>query len=103
VTIHVNPYYLRLHLPGPVLEDDASSASYDPGPGTLTVVLTKAQPGQVFKDLDLLARLLAPPPKETTTPSIEVLDSQETEDEELSSAMKDLDLDAEKKEILEGI
>jgi hypothetical protein len=106
VTIHIAPYFLRLHLPGAVLEDDASSASYDPGPGTLTVVLTKETAGQDFPDLDLLAKLLAPPPKEKEGgPSIEVISSEDVEgadDENLSTRFQALDLDAEKREILEG-
>jgi protein SHQ1 len=43
-----------------VLEDDESSASYDPSSGTLAVRLTKETPGLHFPDLDLLAKLLAP-------------------------------------------
>ncbi|CAE6408282.1 unnamed protein product [Rhizoctonia solani] len=57
---HINPYFLRLNFPHPVLEDDHSSASYDPSLGTLTVRLTKETSGVHFPDLDLLAKLLAP-------------------------------------------
>jgi protein SHQ1 len=108
VTIHVSPYFLRLHLPGPVLEDDASSANYDPGQGTLTVILSKEVPGQEFPDLDLLAKLLAPPPKQKEgRPGIEVLASEDTEDgkedDGLAEKLQSLDLDAEKREILEGV
>ncbi|KAJ1310308.1 hypothetical protein OPQ81_007047 [Rhizoctonia solani] len=57
---HINPYFLRLNFPQPVLEDDDSSASYDPSSGTLTVKLTKETKGSHFPDFDLLAKLLAP-------------------------------------------
>ncbi|EUC67149.1 box H/ACA snoRNP assembly protein SHQ1, putative [Rhizoctonia solani AG-3 Rhs1AP] len=57
---HINPYFLRLNFPHPVLEDDESSASYDPSSGTLTVKLTKETKGIHFPDLDLLSKLLAP-------------------------------------------
>ena len=60
LTLHVNPYFLRLTFPHRLVENDESSAQYDPSSGYLTIVLTKEVPGQHFKDLDLLARLLAP-------------------------------------------
>lgn len=59
-SVHINPYFLRLNFPHPILEDDDSSASYDPSSGTLTVRLTKETKGTHFPDLDLLAKLLAP-------------------------------------------
>ncbi|KAH0830611.1 SHQ1 protein-domain-containing protein [Lanmaoa asiatica] len=81
LTVHINPYFLRLHFPHAVVEDDSSTALYDPSTGYLTITLTKAVKGQIFADLDLLAKLLAPrssrlPP----APSIEVLDSPSGED-----------------------
>ncbi|CAK5264920.1 unnamed protein product [Mycena citricolor] len=73
-SLHLNPYFLRLTLPHPVLEDDDSSAKYDAGTGYLTVTLAKANPGQDFPDLDLLSKLLAPrPATQTQPPQIEVL------------------------------
>ncbi|CAE6355501.1 unnamed protein product [Rhizoctonia solani] len=59
-SVHINPYFLRLNFPHPVLENDDSSASYDPSSGTLTVKLTKETKGIHFPDLDLLTKLLAP-------------------------------------------
>ncbi|KAH6919073.1 SHQ1 protein-domain-containing protein [Coprinopsis sp. MPI-PUGE-AT-0042] len=80
LTVHVNPYYLRLNFPHNLLEDDASSAKYDGSSGNLTVTLTKEVKGQDFEDLDLLAKLLAPrQTKNKTTTSIEVLASTTTE------------------------
>ncbi|KAF8201459.1 SHQ1 protein-domain-containing protein [Pholiota molesta] len=60
VTVHVNPYFLRLNFSKPLLEDEESSANYDPSSAMLTVTLTKENKGEVFEDLDLLAKLLAP-------------------------------------------
>ncbi|TCD62290.1 hypothetical protein EIP91_007086 [Steccherinum ochraceum] len=107
-TIHINPYYLRLNFSHPLLEDDESSARYDPGSGYMTVTLTKAVKGQKFEDLDLLAKLLAPPPStEPQGPLIEVLDSEsshappaETSEDDLVEAIENLSL--EQKQILEG-
>lgn len=104
-TLHINPYYLRLNFTHALQEDDEASAQYDPGTGFLTVTLTKAVPGQVFEDLDLLAKLLAPRPTEPAAqgPLIEVLDSEETAEsveDDLVARAESLSLDQQ--EILEG-
>lgn len=104
-TLHINPYFLRLNFPHPLKDDDdASSAQYDPSSGYLAVTLTKAVPGQDFKDLDLLTKLLAPRRSERADggPLIEVLDSQETrsEDEDLAARASGLSLDEQ--ELYEG-
>ncbi|CAA7265397.1 unnamed protein product [Cyclocybe aegerita] len=97
VTVHVNPYFLRLHFSKPLLEDDGSSAKYDPSSGYLTVTLTKENKNEVFDDLDLLAKLLAPlrTAESGPSPSIEVLSSGTyTEDEdELASKTEALSLE----------
>ena len=80
---------------------------YDPSTGYLTVTLTKEVPDQDFKDLDLLAKLLAPrPPKEEQTqPVIEVLDTQvTTEDDDAEDLVERTQgLTLEQHEILEGV
>lgn len=85
-SLHVNPYFLRLNFSYPLLEDEQSSAKYDPGPGFVTVTLTKETRGQEFKDLDLMAKLLAPRPSKTT-PLIEVLD------DDLAASMDKVSID----------
>ncbi|KAI0807205.1 SHQ1-domain-containing protein [Fomes fomentarius] len=113
-TVHINPYFLRLNFSHPLVENDASSAVYDPSTGYLTVTLTKEVPGQDFKDLDLLAKLLAPrPPRDAPTqPVIEVLDTQDAalddETDELVERTEELNLEQtqeltqEQREILEA-
>jgi protein SHQ1 len=83
LSLHVSPYFLRLNFPASVVEDDRSSAIYDPASGYLTLTLTKVNPGENFPDLDLLGKLLAPPAHQGTPqrPTIEVLASQETNTE----------------------
>ena len=104
--MHINPYFLRLNFPHPLVEDDASSAVYDPSTGYLTVTLTKEVPGQDFKDLDLLAKLLAPRPPSDAPPQpvIEVLDSEESahDDDTDDLAERARELTLEQREILEG-
>ncbi|THU99343.1 SHQ1-domain-containing protein [Dendrothele bispora CBS 962.96] len=104
-SLHINPYFLRLNFSHSVVEDDASSAKYDPGSGYLTVTLTKEIKGQEFKDLDLLAKLLAPRPT-VSAPSIEVLSTQDTagddnDEHELVAQTQKLSL--EQKELLEAV
>lgn len=64
LSVYCKPYLLKLHLPGRVLDDEHCSATYDPdeGGGTLKISVVKETPGEVFQDLDLTTRLLAPPP-----------------------------------------
>ncbi|TFY77422.1 hypothetical protein EWM64_g6594 [Hericium alpestre] len=116
LSVHISPYFLRLNFPGNVLEDENSSAVYDPSTGYLTVTLTKEEKGQDFPDLDLLAKLLAPKPVQTRAPQgpvIEVLasheadDADEDNDQELVDRARGLSLDeagltAEQREILEA-
>ncbi|KAH9952191.1 SHQ1-domain-containing protein [Amylocystis lapponica] len=104
-SVHVNPYFLRLNFSHPLLENDDASAVYDPGSGYLTITLTKEAKGQDFKDLDLLAKLLAPRPseREPSEPVIEVLQSEEAEDantDELVQQTRNLSL--EQHEILDA-
>jgi protein SHQ1 len=82
LSLHVAPYFLRLNFPASLLEDDQSSAVYDPASGYLTLTLTKQNPDQNFPDLDLLSKLLAPSPQNTGRgPTIEVLGAQDTRNE----------------------
>ena len=104
--MHINPYFLRLNFSHHLLEDDASSAQYDPGTGYLTVTLTKEVSGQEFKDLDLLAKLLAPrPSKEGPTQAvIEVLHSEDAAESDDTDGLVERTqrLTLEQQEILEG-
>ena len=68
-----------------MIEDDNSTAVYDPSTGYLTITLTKAVKGQIFPDLDLLAKLLAPRSSQPAPPpSIEVLESPPPEEDGVS-------------------
>jgi protein SHQ1 len=104
LTVHINPYFLRINFPHSVLEDDQSSASYDPGSGYLTVTLTKETKGLEFPDLDLLAKLLAPRHVEAPKqPAIEVIGSETSPQNELEELVDLTDaMSLEQREILEG-
>lgn len=83
----MNPYFLRLNFSHPLKSDEDASASYDAGSGYLSVKLLKETPGQAFKDLDLLAKLLAPRPVEqpASHPVIEVLSSENADEGEVDA------------------
>ncbi|KAF8136403.1 SHQ1 protein-domain-containing protein [Boletus edulis] len=103
LTVHINPYFLRLHFSHAVVEDDDSAANYDPRTGYLTVTLTKVVKGQAFADLDLLAKLLAPRSSPPLMPAIEVIEPPPEEDDigQLSRSAARLTLD-EKDEFLKA-
>ncbi|XP_046581089.1 protein SHQ1 homolog [Haliotis rubra] len=54
------PYFLRLNLPGNIVEDGRETANYDADAGTFTIRAAKQTAGQVFDGLDMLTKLLAP-------------------------------------------
>lgn len=105
MTVHINPYFLRINFPHTVLEDDQSSAAYDPSSGYLTITLTKHAKGQDFPDLDLLAKLLAPRNVEVSRPpAIEVIGSEtslHSESDELVDSFGAISLEGQQ-EFLEG-
>jgi protein SHQ1 len=103
LTVHVNPYFLRLKFSHAVVEDDDSSAQYDAGSGYLTVTLTKETRGQEFTDLDLLAKLLAPRSSVPARPTIEVLSSEDSPQlSEDTLANRTAEMSLEEREILQG-
>ncbi|XP_066155523.1 protein SHQ1 homolog [Euwallacea fornicatus] len=52
------PYYLRLTLPGEILEDENSKSSFDTDSGEFSFTFTKVISGENFKDLDLITTFL---------------------------------------------
>ncbi|KAF5391376.1 hypothetical protein D9757_002057 [Collybiopsis confluens] len=100
-SLHINPYFLRLNFTNALIEDDASSAQYDPSTGYLTVTLSKEIKGQEFKDLDLLAKLLAPRPT-VQEPLFEVIASQSTAEDPDSLVSRAQNLSLYDKEISEA-
>ncbi|XP_050528708.1 protein SHQ1 homolog [Daktulosphaira vitifoliae] len=79
-----SPYYLRLHLPGEIVENDSSTGSYDWDSYTFTFKLSKVNPGKIFPDLNLINKFLIPKKKLTTGTSIEIIgecSNNETDDD----------------------
>ncbi|XP_018413470.1 PREDICTED: protein SHQ1 homolog [Nanorana parkeri] len=57
---YAKPYFLRLTLPGRIVEDGRQKATYNADDGVFTVRVPKETPGQNFEGLNLLTSLLAP-------------------------------------------
>ncbi|XP_010214371.1 PREDICTED: protein SHQ1 homolog [Tinamus guttatus] len=68
---YAKPYFLRLTLPGRVVEDGREKASYNTDEGTFTIQLPKEIPGQYFEGLDMLTSLLTPKKLKSATPLVE--------------------------------
>ncbi|XP_026534843.1 protein SHQ1 homolog [Notechis scutatus] len=81
---YAKPYFLRLILPGRVVEDGREKASYD-GSGIFTIHLPKETPGEKFDGLDMLTVLLAPKKSRSAKPLVEEMgapDEENMEEEE---------------------
>ncbi|XP_060078474.1 protein SHQ1 homolog [Ylistrum balloti] len=70
------PYFLRLNLPGKLIEDGRESAKYNSDDGSFTIKIPKATEGEIFEGLDMLTKLLTPKGQTSAaSPLIQVLDS----------------------------
>ena len=80
------PYYLRIHLPGPVIENEEASASWDSDTNSFNVKCPKVNEGEVFTGLDMLTDLLTPKGSRNAQSKIQILpgegDSDDDDDDE---------------------
>ncbi|XP_033746162.1 protein SHQ1 homolog [Pecten maximus] len=85
------PYFLRLNLPGKLIEDGRESATYNSDNGSFTIKVPKATEGEIFEGLDMLTKLLTPKGQTSAaSPLIQVLD---TSNEATQSKETDLEID----------
>ncbi|XP_014672596.1 PREDICTED: protein SHQ1 homolog [Priapulus caudatus] len=83
------PYFLRLTFDERLVEDGREAADYDVDTGFFTVRVPKETPGEEFRGLDMMTKLLAPPAtKNNARPTIseiggEANDEEEEEEEEV--------------------
>ena len=82
---YCKPYFLRLTLPGRVVEDGRETCTYDVDAGDFAIALPKETAGEVFEGLDMITRLLAKPPaaREAGAPLIEVVGGDEDAEAEI--------------------
>jgi len=74
------PYYLRLHLPGPVTESEAASGSWDAETNSFVVKCPKVNIGENFPGLDMLTQLLMPKGETQIRNKVEVIGEDDLED-----------------------
>ncbi|XP_077181304.1 protein SHQ1 homolog isoform X1 [Paroedura picta] len=78
---YAKPYFLRLALPGRIVEDGREKASYD-DKGIFTIKLPKETPGTYFEGLDMLTALLAPKKSRSAKPLVQEIDAGNGEEEQ---------------------
>ncbi|XP_006903062.1 PREDICTED: protein SHQ1 homolog [Elephantulus edwardii] len=78
---YAKPYFLRLTLPGRIVENGSEQGSYDADKGIFTIRLPKETPGQHFEGLNMLTALLAPRKSRTAKPLVEEIGSSEASEE----------------------
>lgn len=84
------PYFLRLTLPGRIVEDGREKAIFDIDKGLFTLRVPKETPGEHFEGLQMLTSLLAPKGSRSAKPLVEEVNTtcsegaegDEEEDEE---------------------
>ncbi|XP_012379789.1 protein SHQ1 homolog isoform X2 [Dasypus novemcinctus] len=78
---YAKPYFLRLNLPGRIVENGSEQGSYDADKGIFTIRLPKETPGQHFEGLNMLTALLAPRKSRTAKPLVEEIGASEVSEE----------------------
>ncbi|CAN9512570.1 unnamed protein product [Ophioblennius macclurei] len=88
---YAKPYFLRLTLPGRIVEDGREKAKFDIDKGLFTLRVPKETPAQHFEGLHLLTSLLAPKGSRSAKPLVEdmggecsgsAMDEEEEDEEE---------------------
>ena len=85
------PYYLRLHLPGEVVENEDAAASWDAESSSFIVKCPKKVEGEHFSGLDMLTELLTPKGEKEIKQKIEVLEESNNYDEDEEECEEDID------------
>ena len=78
------PYFLRLHFPSQIEENEHASATFDADSLSFIVKCPKVCQGQFFPNLDMISELCKPPNSSVTVPDnlIQELDTPAAEEEE---------------------
>ncbi|XP_037006164.2 protein SHQ1 homolog [Artibeus jamaicensis] len=92
---YAKPYFLRLTLPGRIVENGSEQGSYDADKGIFTIQLPKETPGQHFEGLNMLTALLAPRKSRTAKPLVEEIGASEVSEEGVEDDDDDFDWEIE--------
>ncbi|KAM9859785.1 protein SHQ1 homolog isoform 1-T3 [Aulostomus maculatus] len=75
IKFYAKPYFLRLTLPGRLVEDGRETAVFDVDEGLFTVRVPKETAGEHFEGLQMLTSLLAPKGSRSAKPLVEDMGS----------------------------
>ncbi|KAM7335274.1 protein SHQ1 homolog [Alexandromys fortis] len=92
---YAKPYFLRLTLPGRIVENGSEQGSYDVDKGIFTIRLPKETPGQHFEGLNMLTALLAPRKSRSAKPLVEEIGSSGVSEEGADDEDADFDWEIE--------
>ncbi|CAO2606032.1 Protein SHQ1 homolog [Lemmus lemmus] len=92
---YAKPYFLRLTLPGRIVENGSEQGSYDVDKGIFTIRLPKETPGQHFEGLNMLTALLAPRKSRSAKPLVEEIGSSGVSEEGADDDESDFDWEIE--------
>nr|XP_044610554.1 protein SHQ1 homolog [Equus asinus] len=92
---YAKPYFLRLTLPGRIVENGSEQGSYDADKGIFTIRLPKETPGQHFEGLNMLTALLAPRKSRTAKPLVEEIGASEVPEEGVEDDEDEFDWEIE--------
>lgn len=108
---HSNPYYIRLNLPGDIVDNDEAKAHFDAATNEFKIKCPKVVKGSHFEGLDMLTSLLQPKgQRDIGEKNIEVVgassdDTNEEEDESQDEQFDwfiDQEIQTESEESLSG-
>ncbi|GMR48245.1 hypothetical protein PMAYCL1PPCAC_18440 [Pristionchus mayeri] len=85
-----SPYFLRLHLPAPVIEDETGTAKYESDRGAFVVTVPKKNKGEHFEGLDMITQVLKMG-EISARPLVEEIGDEEGRSEEEEEEEDDLD------------
>lgn len=77
IVFYSSPYYLRIHLPGRVIEKEGDHGKYYCEKKEFSFQFKKVNSGEHFKDLDMIGKLLIPAKKYQLKPEINVCEPGE--------------------------
>ncbi|XP_036037556.1 protein SHQ1 homolog [Onychomys torridus] len=92
---YAKPYFLRLTLPGRIVENGSEQGSYDADKGIFTIRLPKETPGQHFEGLNMLTALLAPRKSRSAKPLVEEIGASGVSEEGADDEDSDFDWEIE--------
>ena len=85
------PYYLRLHLPGEVIENDEASATWDAETSSFIVKCPKKTPGEAFSGLEMITELLTPKGEKELKNKIEEIEDNFDKNDNCDSIEEELE------------